>query len=394
MPKLDLKVIPNARKTVLLAESEYGEASTEVDSDFIEQMIIKSDRLRDYYVRSLGETVTKLPEIIADFGTELFSGLFSGDVLALFNRSVGGSEDGKLNIRLLLGEPRLNVIQWELMRSKNEYVGFRHNLIRHPFVTRPARKGGREHKKIRALIIGVDPIVGPQTVHEEHFFLKNLLERLEDQVEVCALFQHEATLDRIVDIMFSGTDIFHFTGHGMFNDNDPGDSYLAVWGDHPSEFGRLSVRTISTLVTSQSVGFCFLNACSTGRTVNTLGAGERLLGAHFVSIAHSLIEAGVPMVLATNHDISVAAATKFSKRFYTSILRYGRHVDDAAREGRAELFMAGEHVLESDWSCPVLYVRSLDLGLGLQSASWEDSFDLYRIQGVRRPEAEVWVASR
>jgi hypothetical protein len=393
MSRLDLKVVPSRNKTIVLAESEYGEAAVEVEREFTNLMIDDSNRLRDRYLGALHGREQELDSETANFGKTLFSGFITDDVLTLFNRSVGGSREGKLDIRLLLGEPRLNVIQWELMRSKDEYIGFQHNMIRHPFISRPAKRATKSSKKTRALIVGVDPVYGPDTIREEHFFITGLLNKMSEQVEVIPLYQEDATLDNIIDAMFSGVDMFHFNGHGFFNDNNPAESYLVVWGQ-PNEPGRLYVKTIRTLVTAQTVGFCFLNACSTARTANETSPADRRLGAHFVSVAHSLIEAGVPIVLATNHEISIAAATKFSRRFYTSILKYGRRVDDAVREGRAELFMGSEtNFFASDWSCPVLYVRSSDLGLGFQTTAWENTLNLHHVQRVERPVPSVQIVA-
>jgi CHAT domain len=72
--------------------------------------------------------------------------------------------------------------------------------------------------------------------------------------------------------------------------------------------------------------------CSTAKTnESTLGEAQPD-GEHFVNMAHSLIEAGVPMVVAINHDLSIAAAHKLSKRFYSSVIKYGKRVDQAVRE--------------------------------------------------------------
>jgi CHAT domain-containing protein len=81
-----------------------------------------------------------------------------------------------------------------------------------------------------------------------------MLRKYGDTIQVTTLHQDEASLDNVVDALFSGVDIFHFIGHGSFNERNPVDSFLVLRGDR-EEFERLSVRTMSTLATSEGVGF-------------------------------------------------------------------------------------------------------------------------------------------
>src|SRR5258708_1554621 len=66
-----------------------------------------------------------------------------------------------------------------------------------------------------------------------------------------------------------------------------------------------------------------------------------------------------------------------------------RRGDEAAREGRTELYMATRDVLQSDWSCPILYARAADLELGVKASGWESALDLYRLQMVPRAAIAV-----
>src|SRR6185295_4975012 len=101
---------------------------------------------------------------VTSFGTRLFAGIFKAEVLDLLNRTIGGSTDGQLNIRLMLGSPILNTIQWEVMRYRGEYIGFRHNLFRHPFVVRPVKIPKDSKTTLHVLVVSVDPIYGPSTI--------------------------------------------------------------------------------------------------------------------------------------------------------------------------------------------------------------------------------------
>jgi hypothetical protein len=396
MARFDVKIIPTQENTaslpdaLVIAESEFGEAALRVPGGFLGDMRKGSGKLRGQYFRALrgpsDEARKALEAEVQAFGNALFGGIFKGPILKLFNRTIGGSEGGQLDIRLMPGIPHLNSIHWEVMRCRDEYLGFRHNLIRHPFVVLPAKAPDEKRKKLHILVVAVDPINGEITIDREHRQLTQLLEGFGDQVKLTKLKQEHATVDNIIEVLFEGVDIWHFTGHGMFDPDNPSDSALIVWGDTGTHPAKLSVRTLNTLAMSQSIGFGFLNSCNTARIQDhPPGAPADLAPEHFVNMAHSLIQAGVPMVVATNHEITVEAATRLSKRFYTSVIKYGKRVDQAIREARAELYMGGEGVLISDWSCPVLYARSRQLALGTEMLHWADTFDLYGVRNVQRP---------
>jgi CHAT domain len=368
--QLDLKIIPAEEDAVIIGESLLGEACRTVGKQFFEQMIEDSDLLRIKYMQGVVDRNMSISEDLEDFGTKLFRAIFRDDLLTLYNRTVGAAEGGQIHIRLMLGDPKLNAIQWEVMRHRGEFVGFRHNFVRHPFVVRPLGIKNNDVKPLRVLIVAVDPM-GDDSIKGEHENLTALFGRFGDLVDLKALFQKDATLTNLVDAFFAGVDIFHFTGHGAFNEDDPAGSFLVLNGSkqafqrgNPEGFDRLTVRMMETLVASQPIRFCFLNGCSTARTDIS---NEYKTGKRFVNMAHSLVERGVPIVVATNHEISVNAAVTLSRRFYRSAVQLGKRVDQAVRDGRSELFLGIERYFPSDWSCPVLYARSDYMYLGLEN---------------------------
>ncbi len=384
MANFDLKVIPFTDTFAVIADSEFGEAAEMIKGDFIAQMIADSGSLRALYEGSAPDQVVELES--EKFGEILFDGIFTGEVLDLFNRTIGGAQSGNLNIRLMLSRPELNAIHWEVMRFRGEYIGFRHNLFRHPFVLRPIRVPEDATRILHVLHVAVDPIYKISGVAEEAKTFADLMTGFGDQVRIRTLTQEEATVDRIIEELFDGVDIWHFSGHGDFDSRNPLDSSLVVWpSGNGEEFGKLSIRTLKTMATNQSLGFCFLNACNTARASEIQKPQElRPTGEYFVNMAHSLIEAGIPMVIATNHEITDRAATRLSRRFYTSVIKYGRRVDQAVSEARAELFLRGPGIRPSDWSCPVLYTRSRYNELGTEHLHWSAS-DIYSLRNVERP---------
>ncbi|NEP11043.1 MAG: CHAT domain-containing protein [Symploca sp. SIO2C1] len=405
--RFDLKIIPIKNKVAILAESAFGEAAIQIEQDFLSQMIKESKYLRMSYKKLI-----KYPYLRRDiepklqlFGSKLFNGIFKDGILSLFNLTVGGSENSQIDIRLILGCCNLNSIQWEVMRFHNEYIGLRHNLIRHPFVPQPINIPIKTRKQLHILLVAVDPIGSSllPILEQEHKALVKLLEGFGQQVRISTCWQNEATVERIKEILFEGVDIFHFSGHGFLNIENPIDSSLVVWRDQENSrfsnrehFGQLSIGLLNSLAASQNLGLCFLNTCDVANSVEAEIQGDILSNANdepsinmndneFVNMAHNLTEAGVPAIVATNHSTTYMASYRLSRRFYTSVIKYGKRIDQALRDVRVELFVdTHEAVSFSDWSCPVLYARSRHLGLGTEPLEWEAVPDIYSIRNVER----------
>jgi|GEM_PF-5998487 len=408
--RFDLKIIPIQDHVAVLADSAFGEAAISIKQDFLCQMIEESKYLRMSYKRLINSPHLRrdIEPKLQLFGTKLFNGIFKNDVLTLFNRTVGGSENSQIDIRLILGHAMLNSIQWEVMRCHHEYIGLRHNLIRHPFVPQPMNIPIKARKQLHILLVAVDPISSRflPILEREHQALVELLEGFGEQVRVSTCWQHEATVERIKEILFEGVDIFHFSGHGFLNIENPLDSSLVVWREQENSqcgscsnrehFGQLSIRLLNSLAANQNLGFCFLNTCDLTNSVETEIEDEipsnsngtpsiNMNDNEFVNMAHNLTEAGVPVIVATNHATTYRASYRLSRRFYTSVIKYGKPIDQALRDVRVELFAdRHEAVSFSDWSCPVLYARSRHLGLGTQQLQWEAVPDIYSIRNVER----------
>lgn len=397
MTKFDLKIIPIDDRVSIIAESALGETYIQIDRKLIDNAIKESQELREEYTELINSSLSdsireKNVEKVRKFGISLFSEIFKDEVLTLFHRTLGSSDNYQLDIRLFLGDPALSSIQWEVMRFQDEYVGFRHNLFRHPFVARPISTHKRESAKLKVLVVTVDPIyphLYENVLKEEHRQICNLMKQLKGEVELIELEQKDATVDAIKEAFFSGVDMFHFSGHGYVDEYDPMDSSLVVYeGDdrtrpqrrtNKNPYGSISIRFLSTLAVNQGLGFSFLNACDTGKgvafdeskeeksqtTENPEFYGDSSKA--FVNMAYNLIRFGVPVVIATNHAITYEAGSFLAKRFYTSVLKYRKRIDQALRDVRTDLYVESFHndlLSPSDWSCPVLYSRSHDLSFG------------------------------
>ena len=178
----------------------------------------------------------------------------------------------------------------------------------------------------------------------------------------------EPTYDALLDYLDDHTPhILHFDGHGRFARHcarcDTGNyPHLVTCGACGTSlfgapqgylaFEKGAIDRSVHWVSSDTLGHLFgptlrlamLSACDSG-TVR----GETLFG----GVAPSLIQAGVPAVVATQLPISPQAATAFAKGFYRALARF-QSLPTAVNAGRRRLFSTKE------WFIPVLYLRSLD----------------------------------
>lgn len=138
-------------------------------------------------------------------------------------------------------------------------------------------------------------------------------------------------------------DIFHFWGHGERSKG--AGSLPGLILDYPDGRGAdvLTGADLAPILDQAGVSLAVLSACHTG---------EHVPIQHKSGVAQALVHAGIPIVVAMQHQIDVTHAVEFNKRFYSSLFS-GATVDEAVSRGRIRLHEIGAH-----YGRPVLYHRS------------------------------------
>jgi hypothetical protein len=140
--------------------------------------------------------------------------------------------------------------------------------------------------------------------------------------------------------------IFHYIGHAGFLE-DVQDGAL-ILEDEKGRGRVVSGQDLGTLLGDHpSLRLVVLNACEGARS----GKADP-----FAGCAQSLVQQGIPAVIAMQFEISDAAAIAFSHEFY-DVLAAGLPVDTALVEARKAIF-AGDTQIE--WGTPVLHMRTED----------------------------------
>ena len=139
--------------------------------------------------------------------------------------------------------------------------------------------------------------------------------------------------------------IFHFVGHGQFDDDCH--EGLLLFEDEEGNGDPVSAQALGVLLRDEpSLRLAVLNACE-GARVSSCDL--------FGGTAQTLIQQGIPAVIAMQAEISDESAQNFAETFY-SALATGSAVDAALADVRKVIY--GEGSVE--WGTPVLYMRSAD----------------------------------
>jgi hypothetical protein len=309
--------------------------------------------------RSLGEArrrVRRLEsqerELVKEFGGRLFEAVFSGAVLGALQSSLNEAyrKDAGLRVRLRLADtPELADVPWEFLFNPvaNRFLNLAPEtpLIRYLDLPMPVRPLAVT-PPLRVLVMISSPTDFPQLdVGIEWDRLNAALGGLVKRglVTITRLpnaslggLQHPLRLDQY--------HIFHFIGHGGFDESSQ-DGALALEDAH----GRARLVTgqdLGVMLSShRSLRLIVLNACEGARA----GSSDP-----FGGVAQSLVQQGIPAVIAMQFEITDEAAITFAEELYAAIAD-GYSVDAALGESRRAIFASGNDV---EWATPVLYTRS------------------------------------
>jgi len=334
----------------------YGEGTGDVRSEFAP--LFTPDEVQEV-IKVMGRSWPSAEQrkTVRDLGKRLFDGLLTGDLLRAYYHQHGWSsrEGHRLRLRLRLapdarldGLP-LRQVPWELLHDRREFLGLRrdHSIVRHPETDEPAGlvpvKG-----PLRVLIAAASPsdqvdLSGAEKVELQELYtgvqplaLRLVVDGLDDPPRTFEALKHRLAERR--------THVLYFTGHG-----EPGG--LVFEKDDGTADVR-SAEEIGTLLAGRGVRLVVLNACY----------GAQAQAPDLNSVAETLVEAGVPAVVAMQSAIltgqaSSLPAIRFANEFFFH-LALGWPVDACVTEARIGMQDA---LLESlQWALPVCFMRTGD----------------------------------
>lgn len=366
---------------VRVIDSPAGQASRHFSLPFsaleLENFILKIGQNRGN-VRSLHLATIDVPSV-KKLGGALYECIFAGEVAERFRSSLAIARyEGKgLRIRLRLsGAPKLIDIPWELLFdvANNNYIGLSVNT---PIIRKLDLASLPEMRQaqgvLQVLVMISSPSNYPQlNVEREWERINTATLNLQKEGRLI-LTRVEPSLAALQRQLRRGEyHVFHYIGHGGF-DRANNDGVLVLEDRHKK--GHLvSGQYLGTILYDETtLQLVLLNSCSGGRTSVT---------DPFAGVGQSLLQKGIPAVIAMQFEITDEAAITFSHEFYAAVVD-GYSIDAAVAEARKMIYAEANQL---EWATPVLYT-SIDSGSLLRELTEDERQHLVQ-QNQQEAEAK------
>jgi hypothetical protein len=310
--------------------------------------------LRSARPHAARKTLTSGEQSVQEFGRALFDALFSGEILARYigSRRGADAQHKGLRLKLRIRAPELAALPWEFLYdpSHADYVCLSRwtPLVRYPEAAQPIRPlPVTTPLRILGMVANPTDQDRLDTKREQQRVAK-AVEHLKSRGLLVLEWCPGQTWRDLRDIMLQGEwHIFHFIGHGAFDRNL--DEGIIALADADGRTVPLRATHLARLLRDhRSLRLVVVNACE--------GARGSSLDV-FSSTAATLLQHGIPAVLAMQYEISDLAAIEFARGFYEAVA-YGMPIDDAVAVARTAVSIEIDRTVE--WGTPVLYMRSPD----------------------------------
>jgi hypothetical protein len=289
---------------------------------------------------------------IKSFGGRLFRALFDEQLQPTLVRSLDEARRRQAGLRLRLrlsDAPELADFPWEYLydTGANRFLNLSVEtpLVRYLELPEPGRPLTVQPPLKILVMISAPSDVAQLDVDVEWNRITSAVADLESRGLVSVERLETATMAALQRTLRRGEyHILHYVGHGGY-DEQTQDGVLLLEGMD----GRrrpVSGQDLGTLLHDhRSLRLVILNSCEGARSSPT---------DPFAGAAQSLVQQGIPAVIAMQFEITDDAAITLSHEFY-SALADGYAVDTALGEARKAIFAGGNEV---EWGTPVLYMRS------------------------------------
>ena len=302
-----------------------------------------------------------VPEVdAAAIGSQLAAGLFTGDVGEAYAAAVQAVDrrDGQgLRLTLSLTEtPELLSIPWELLYRRPTFLAVQPHLplVRHvevgAIVDPPVI-----HDAVRILGVVASPRdLQPLDVGAERDRVEQAVSSMTTAGRVVLDWLQPATPRGLREALRDHDyHAIHYVGHSAFVKADgPGEGVLYLEDPVDGHATPLDSTMLANLLCDQTqLQLVVLNSCEGARTTLT---------DPFAGVATTLIQSGVPAVVAMQFEISDEAAIVFAAELYTNLIGRQDPIDAAVAEARKAVFV---EVDELEWATPVLFLRDPAIAL-------------------------------
>ena len=282
------------------------------------------------------------PTFHEDVGRGLFRALLPGPLGEIYRAALAqatlAGQPLTLELRFDRNLVRAARYPWELLHDGTRFLlqSGAVNLARYVSFPEPPRPL-TPRRPMDILVIASNPADQPPLM-SEFAGLQSAFESFiqSDQLDLAYLIT--PTWESMMDWMLAGApSVLHFEGHGAFSRTG-----MLVFETPDGESDPVDAQTLGAAFYGTDLRLAVLSACESA----TAGE-ESLLG----SVAPTLVQAGIPAVVAMQQRLPDEDAVRFSRGFYTALLA-GKDIEAAMVAGRKQL------VRTTYWYVPTLYLRT------------------------------------
>jgi CHAT domain-containing protein len=159
--------------------------------------------------------------------------------------------------------------------------------------------------------------------------------------EITPMLGGDVSYAKLSEALRDGQHIFHFAGHGNFDESLPERSPLIL------KDRELTAADLQLLTQGTELQFVFLSCCLAARTARQVGRGD------FHGFLHALSQADVPATLAYRWEVKDNSAIKLATDFYGFLWRnfcFGQ----ALFRSRRTIALGEDGRDNETWAAPVL----------------------------------------
>lgn len=355
-PFLELLISKAASGYDVRATSNYGMASGQFTDPLSPQDLVGVDDERQQRVHEPKSPVGvpyRSSDTIRATGHRLFKSLVHDEISGFFTAGYNQAVEVQrpFRIRLVFDRvPELENQPWEYMYSQMHHMFVSVTPHTPLFRSLPALQPIRALRAplpLRLLIVTSSPGDSAQlNIEQECEVILNAIHPLKKQSLIESTVLKDPTLHELTKALSESTfHVVHVVAHGEA-DLKQGKSFLLLQDEMGSTKMISANQFCATLRSSPNTRLVVLNACNTAKShAGWTGSG----------MCQSLIQSGIPAVVAMSREISDHAGKLFAESLYAAIVK-GETIEVATNRARLAVYTDRPEALE--WATPVLYMRS------------------------------------
>lgn len=287
-----------------------------------------------------------------EFGSALYEKVFSGPIESNLNRSLGEARARQDGLRVLLrlsDVPELAALPWEFLydRRLDRFlcVSAETPVVRFLEVPDSVRWFVAD-RPIRILVVIAAPVDYPWLdVNDEWAKIQQEFGPLTRAGLVDLQLLEGGTVAALGQRLRREVwHVLHFIGHATFDTHDR--TGMLLFEDQHGRSHMVDAQTFGMMLHDHQLRLVVLNACDTAR-------GNAY--SPFAGIAQTLLQQGIPSVIAMQFPITDGAAIILTQNLYQAIAE-GHSVEAAMSAARQAIWSDSNRI---EWATPVLYSRGI-----------------------------------